>query len=125
MVRRTFRRALYSSDSFDAILNQLGANLDVIGKWCAGTQLPEPLLGNLLRKFPKPEYRNVYRVLFARQRVFDEVASTSRTVPLNERFTGLDFYSTPFSDRPVVAVPYVAVDGESASWQKYATSNRS
>ncbi len=56
MVRRTFRRALYSSDSFDAILNQLGANLDVIGKWCAGTQLPEPLLGNLLRKFPKPEY---------------------------------------------------------------------
>ena len=44
------------SDSFDAILNQLGANLDVIGKWCAGTQLPEPLLGNLLRKFPKPEY---------------------------------------------------------------------
>jgi hypothetical protein len=63
--------------------------------------------------------------LFAREWVFDEVASTSRTVPLNERFTGLDFYSTPFSDRPVVAVPYVAVDGESASWQKYATSNRS
>ena len=45
----------YRSDLFDATFNQFAADFDVIGEWCAGTQLPEPLFRNQIRKFPKAE----------------------------------------------------------------------
>jgi hypothetical protein len=96
---------------FAAILNQLASDFNVIGEWCAGTQLFDPPFGNQIRKFAKPEHRNVDGVSFAGRRVFDEIPPASGTVILNERFAGLDFYPTPLRARPAVAVPYVAIHG--------------
>jgi len=100
---------------FGAIFSQLVSDFDVIWKWSAGTEFAEPLFGNQIRESPKTEYRSVDGVSFARRRVFDEVTSASGTVMLNERFAGLDFYTTPFSAGPAVAAPFVASHGNKTS----------
>ena len=40
---------------FDALFNQLAADLNVEGEWRAGTQFPQPLSANRIRQSPKAE----------------------------------------------------------------------
>jgi hypothetical protein len=102
----------YRGDLFDLIFNQFAADFDVMREWCAGTQLPDPLFSNQIRKFPEAKYRNVNSVSFAGLLVFDEITPASGTVMLNERFTGFDFYLPPPSAGPLMAVPCVAIHGK-------------
>jgi hypothetical protein len=108
-------RDCISAILFGAIFNQLASDFDVVWKWSAGAQFAEPLFSSQIRESPKAEYRNVDGVSFARRRVFDEITPASRAVMLNERFAGLDFYTTPFSASPAVAVPFVATHGNKTS----------
>lgn len=40
---------------FDAILDQVAADFDVMREWRAGTQFPQPLSADQIRKFPEAE----------------------------------------------------------------------
>ncbi len=79
-----------------AMFDQFVADLDIVCRWCTRTQFAKPLLRERPRNSPKAEHRNVNCVSFAGQLVFDEIASTSQTVMLNNGFTGLDVYAAPF-----------------------------
>jgi hypothetical protein len=96
-----------------AIFDQSPAQIDVVGKRFAGTQLAKPSLGYKFGKPAKTEYRDVNRVTFASRRSFEKITPASGTAILDELIAGLDFHRPAFD--PIVAAPRVAIHRKTSS----------
>jgi hypothetical protein len=94
------------------MLDQFSPDREVEWQRLAGTELIEPLFADVIGKLPEAEHRNVDRVSFAGRLVFGKIPLTSRTPMVDDRFTCLDFDSTPVGARPFVAAPRIAVHGK-------------